>query len=91
MNRFTQAYLTIMVLIIILLNLGLIILFGRQFNLNASVGDLCTADCLTNGSWNWIGLVMINLLVIALVAVVYLAIRHFLVVTGRSVRSSDSR
>lgn len=42
MKRFVQAYVTIIAILIVIANLGLVILYGRQFVFRAEVEEACT-------------------------------------------------
>lgn len=80
MRRFAQAYLTIMAVIIILANLSMVVIYGRQFLFQATSELGCSQEGIacTQDHSQQLGLyiIMLNLLVIAIAFLIWLAIRR---------------
>jgi len=79
MKRFLASYLTMVAILITAVNLILIIFYGRRFLFEAASVIRCEEEgleaCEGSGELG-VYLIMINLLIVAVVLLVWLAVRH---------------
>lgn len=77
MRRFAVSYLTVSVIIILLANLALVVLYARQFGLNAQALVECfSSPCQTNNG-SMMDFVVVNSILVGLLLVIWFVVTKF--------------